>query len=94
VAVAATENVLRVRVTTRSLLRRVCPARAEAVPTETVRVVRVPQPVRAAPVRVVRVPQRVPVAPVRVALVVRVPRVPVPVARVPQEPVETVLLRA
>ncbi|MDQ0679294.1 transcriptional regulator of nitric oxide reductase [Arthrobacter pascens] len=89
-AVAATENVLRVRVTTRSLLRKVCPARVEAVPTATVRVVRVPQPVRAAPVRVVRVPQRVPVAPVRV---VRVQQ-QVPVARVPREPVETVLLRA
>jgi hypothetical protein len=93
VAVAVTENVLRVRATTRSLLRRVCPALVEAVPTATVRVVRVPQPVRAAPVRValvLRVPRVVPLAPVRV---VRVPQ-PVPVAPVPQGPVETVLLRA
>ena len=87
---AATENVPRVRVTTRSLRPRACPARVEAVPTATVPVVRVPQPAPAVPVPVVRVPQQVPVAPVRV---LRVPRVHQALA-VPRVPAETVLLRA
>lgn len=86
------ENVLPVRVTTRSHPRRACPAPV-AVPTATVPVVRVPQPVPVVPVRVVPVPQ-----PVQVALVVRVPRpvpvVPVRVHPVPRVPVETVPLRA
>ncbi len=88
-AAVATENVPRVRVTTRSLPRRACPALV-AVPTATVPVVRVPQPVQVDPVRVVRVPQPV--------LVVRVPRRaqvdPVRVHPVPRVPVETVRLRA
>ena len=86
----ATENVLRVLVTTRSHPRRVCPARVEAVPTATVPVVRARQPVQVAPVRVVRARQPVQVAPARV---VRAPQ-PALVVRVPREPVETVLLRA
>jgi hypothetical protein len=84
------ESVLPVRVTTRSLPRRACPVRVEAVPTATVPVVRVPQQVPADPVPVVRVPQQVPVD--------RVPRL-APAARarvhpVPVVPVETVRLRA
>lgn len=81
---------LRVRVTTRSLLRRACPARVEAVPTATVPVVRARQPVQVAPVRVLRVPRLVPVAPVPQLVQVA----PVRVVRVPRVPVETVLLRA
>ncbi len=85
----ATESVLPVRATTRSLLRRACPAPV-AVPTATVPVVRAPQPVQAAPVPVVRVPQPVLVAPVRLLAQVD----PVRVHPVPRVPVETVLLRA
>jgi transcriptional regulator of nitric oxide reductase len=82
--------VLRVRVTTRSHPRRACPARVEAVPTATVRVVRAPQPVQVAPVRVLRVPRLVQVAPVPQLAQVD----PVRVARVPRVPVETARLRA
>jgi hypothetical protein len=84
--------VLRVRVTTPSLPRRACPALV-AVPTATVPVVRVPQPVQVAPVRValvVRVPRLVQAAPVPLLAQVD----PARVHRVPRVPVETVLLRA
>ncbi len=80
---------LRVRVTTPSLPRRACPALV-AVPTATVPVVRVPQPVQVAPVRVVRVPQPVQAGPVPLLAQVD----PARVHRVPRVPVETVLLRA
>ena len=80
---------LRVRVTTRSLPRRACPARVD-VPTANAPVVRVPQPVQVAPVRVVRVPQPVQAAPVPLLAQVD----PARVHPVPRVPVETVLLRA
>jgi hypothetical protein len=88
--VAATESVLPVPVTTRSLPRRVCPVRVEAVQTATVPVVRVPQQVPVDPVPVVPVPQQAPVGRVpRLAPVVRARVHPVPVV-----PVETVPPRA
>ncbi len=81
---------LPVPATTRLPPPRACPARAEAVPTATVPVVRVPQQAPAAPVPVVRVPQQAPVGPVPP----QVPADPVRVHPVPVVPVETVLLRA
>ena len=89
-AVAATVSVLPARETTRSLPRRACPARVEAVPTATVPVVRVPQQVRVDPVPVVPVPR-----PALAGLVPqRVPVAPAPVHRAPVVPVETVPPRA
>jgi hypothetical protein len=88
--VAATATVLPVPETTPSPPHRACPARAEAVLTATVPVVRVPQQVPVARVPVVPVPQQVPVA--RVPQQVPVARAPV--HRAPVVPVETVPLRA
>lgn len=87
-AAAATTNVRRVRATTRSLLPRACPVRAEAAPRANAPAARVRQPVQEAPVRVLRVPV--------------VPKVHVPALRVrpvlpahaPVQVAETVLLPA
>jgi len=82
-------SALRVRVTTRSLPPRACPAPV-AVPTANAPVVPVRQPVPVAPVPVVRVQQPVRAVPVPQ----QVPVVRDPGHRVPVVPVETVLLRA
>lgn len=83
-------NVLPVRATTRSLPPRACPARAEAVPTATVPVVRVLRQVPVDPVPAVPVRQQARVDPVPQQA--RVDRVLA--HRVPLVQVETVLRRA
>lgn len=87
---AATASVLPVPATTRLPPPRACPARVEAVPTATVPVGLVPQPVPVVPVPVGRVPQPVRAVPVPQ----QVPAARAPVHRAPVAPVETVLLPA